>query len=87
MGLLRFLIISICLLWAVRFIVRLVLPLVFQSLVGKAQQQASRSYQNQNSYQQHKPEGKIHIDYVPPKDKEAKAADKAGDFVEFEEIK
>lgn len=89
MGLLRFLIITICVLWLIRLVFRLLLPYLFQKVVKKAQHQATKQYQqqytNQRSYR--KPEGTIRVDYVPPKDKEARAADKAGEFVDFEEIK
>lgn len=66
-------------------LLRLLLPMLFQNLMNKAQTQAQQQYgqQNRNS----RPEGSISIDFIPPKDKEAKAADKAGDFVDYEEIK
>ncbi|TZF82241.1 DUF4834 domain-containing protein [Pedobacter sp. BS3] len=83
MGLLRFLFICICLLWIIRMVARFVLPLIFQNLVNKAQQ-PNQSY-NKKSYRQ--PDGKVRIDYIPPKDKEARAADKAGEFIDYEEIK
>jgi len=73
------------------------LPLIFQKLVNKVQQQGGQYYQQQyrqQRQQQHthnqkrsNPEGTLRVDYVPPKEKEARAADRAGDFVDFEEIK
>ena len=94
MGLLKFLILTICILWLVRILFRLLVPFIFQKLVNKVQQQGSRQYQQQyrpynNTYQQQRnqPDGKLRVDYVPPKEKEARAADRAGDFVDFEEIK
>ncbi len=86
MALLKFLFITICILWLIKMIVRLLLPLLFQKIVNKAQDQVNNQYrQPRNPNRQ--PAGKISIDYIPPKDKEARAADKAGDFVDFEEIK
>jgi hypothetical protein len=94
MGLIKFLLITICILWILRIVFRLLLPYIFQKLVNKVQHQAGQSFQQQyrsqnNSQQQHRnrPDGALKVDYVPPKEKEARAADRAGDFVDFEEIK
>jgi hypothetical protein len=65
---------------------RLLLPIIFQKMVNKVQQQATQQYRQQNNTNS-RPEGKIRVDYIPPKDKEAKVADKAGDFIDYEEIK
>jgi hypothetical protein len=82
MGLLKFLFITICVLWLIRMVIRLALPYIFQNLVKKAQQ---RAYQYQRPPQQNRTDGRITVDYVPPK--ERNGADKAGDFVEYEEIR
>lgn len=45
---------------------------------GQRQEQAKRS----------QPEGKVHVDYIPPKEGvERKGTETAGEFVDFEEIK
>lgn len=71
--------------WLIKMIFRLVLPILFKKMVSKAQQNVNTQYSQHNEPQ--KPVGKISVDYVPPKDKEARAADKAGDFIDYEEIK
>ncbi|HEY0895285.1 MAG TPA: DUF4834 domain-containing protein [Sphingobacteriaceae bacterium] len=63
-------------------ILRLALPYIFQNLVKKAQQQAG---QYQHPPYQNRADGRVKVDYVPPK--ERSGADRAGDFVEYEEIK
>ncbi|MGV3509858.1 MAG: DUF4834 family protein [Sphingobacteriaceae bacterium] len=85
MGLLKFLFITILVLWLIRMIVRLLLPILFKKMVSKAQEHVNTQYRQQE--QPRRPTGKISVDYVPPKDKEARAADKAGDFIDFEEVK
>lgn len=70
--------------WLIRMIARLVLPLLFKKIVSKAQQSVNNQYRQQAPP---RPEGKLSVDFVPPKDKEARAADKAGDFIDFEEVK
>ncbi len=80
---LRFLLISILILYAVRALLRYLIPLLFQSVVNKAQQ-SQQSYSRPN---QQKPTGKINIDYIPEEATKSKVPDTEGDFVEYEEIK
>ncbi len=82
MALLKFLFITICVLWLLRIIARLLLPMFFQKLMTKAQNQANQKYQQR---QNPTPDGRIRVDYMPPKEKSR--GDNAGDFVEYEEIK
>lgn len=84
MGLIRFLIIAICSLYIIRAIARIFLPMLFQSAINKAQQQA-RNQQNQYQQQQ-RPEGRIKVDYMP-EGKKNQVPDTEGEFVEYEEIK
>ena len=83
MALLKFLFITVCILWLLKMVARLLLPVLFQSLVKKAQNHAGQHYQQQ----QPRPDGKIKIDFIPPRPKEEEKLNKAGDFVEYEEIK
>jgi hypothetical protein len=80
MVLLRFLIISILILYVVRLIMRLLAPYLFQSLVNKAQQQ------QQNAHRAEKPTGRINVDYIP-EGKKSNIPDTEGEFVEYEEVK
>ena len=82
--LLRFLLISIGILYLIRMLVRLLLPMLFQSVINKAQQgqqQTNSKRPNTN------PTGHIKIDYIPEEAKKSKVPDTEGDFVEYEEIK
>lgn len=49
----------------------------------------NQSGQQQRNYQstQRKPEGTISVDYIPPQEKKKPKLDKAGDFVDYEEVK
>ncbi len=80
---LRFLLVSILIIYAIRALLRFLIPLFFQSLVNKAQQ-GQQGYNTQN---QHKPTGKINIDFIPQEAAKSKVPDTEGDFVEYEEIK
>jgi hypothetical protein len=59
----RFLFISIGILYIIRAIIRWALPMLFQSVINKAQQQ----HQQQTNYNssQKQPTGRVKVDYVP----------------------
>lgn len=82
MALLKFLFITICILWLLKMIARVVLPMFFHKMMAKAQNQANQRYQQQNNPS---PDGRIRVDYMPPKEKSR--GDNAGDFVDYEEVK
>ena len=81
MEVLRFLFYLFLILWLLRIVLRIALPLVFKRMIAKLQKRAE---QTQGSHPK-QPEGSIHVDYVPPKGKKPKK-DSAGEFVDFEEI-
>jgi hypothetical protein len=81
MILIRFLLISILVLYIIRNLARWLLPMLFQNMVNKAQQQ----HQQQQYRSQKPPEGKIQVDYKPQT--KSQIPDSEGDFVDFEEIK
>lgn len=90
MGFLKFLIISICVLYLLRALARIFLPFLFKKVVSNMQekmnnqQAAYEKYHNQNQ----KPEGTVSVDYVPPvKPQKKPSLDKAGEFVDYEEVK
>ena len=78
MPLIRFLLISICVLYIIRSLVRYLIPVLFQSVVNKAQQQYTR--------QQKRPEGAVKVDYIP-EGKRSTVPDSEGEFVDYEEVK
>ncbi|MDB4925771.1 DUF4834 family protein [Mucilaginibacter sp.] len=80
--LIRFLFIAIAILYILRAIVRWALPMLFQSMVNKAQQQNQQT----NYKSQEKPTGRVKVDYVPENQK-GKFPDSEGEFVDYEEVK
>lgn len=93
MGLLKFLLVAIAVLWLVRLVVRLALPWAMRKMAEKVMSKAQQQYDHrtgnpyqQQAYQRTRPDGQVNIDYVPPQQTK-KGAKKAGEFVEFEEIK
>jgi hypothetical protein len=82
MLLIRFLLISICILYIIRSLVRYLLPVLFESVVNKAQQQAQQQ-QRQSST---RPDGAIKVDYIP-QGKKSTVPDSEGEFIDYEELK
>jgi hypothetical protein len=78
----RFLLISILVLYIIRSLVRILLPMLFQGLVNKAQQQGQQQQQYRNQKQ---PDGKVKVDYIP--NNKSQVPDSEGDFIDYEEIK
>ena len=82
MEFLTFLFTAILILYIIRSLVRLFLPMLFQSFINKAQQQ-------QNGHQQYReprqPEGKVKVVHIP--EKKSSIPDSEGDFVDYEDIK
>ncbi len=83
MLLIRFLIISICILYIVRSLARIFLPFLFQSVINKAQQGHQSGYSQQPPRQPR--EGSVKIDHMPQN--KSKFPDTEGDFIDYEEIK
>lgn len=83
--LLKFLLIAFAVLWLLRLLGRFLFPWAIRKAAERmmhGQQEAPR-YENRSSKQA---DGKIRIDYVPPRD-ERQGPQKAGEFVDFEEVK
>lgn len=94
MGLLKILLIAILILWVLRMLATVLFPYLMAMFVGKMQQEAQKQYERQTgSYTGEnapRPDGKVRIDYVPPretKNKPSTANGRVGEFVDFEEIK
>jgi hypothetical protein len=81
-ALVKFLLITVLILYAIRLLFRWLFPVVLAKMVNKVQDQANEQARQRNP----KPEGSISIDYVPPQPKQGNA-DKLGDFVDYEEVK
>ena len=82
MLLLRFLFFAILIMYIIRALVRLLLPMLFQGMVNKAQQQGQQQHQYRSQKQ---PEGKVKVDYIP--ENKSSIPDSEGDFIDYEEIK
>lgn len=89
--------------YVLKMLFRLFAPVVFENMVNKAQQQQQQrqqyqsntnqqQYSNQQQYYQRanpgSGNGKIKVDYVPPKTKrKGSIPDSEGDFIDYEEVK
>ena len=80
----EFLLIAALVYYGIRGLIRLLLPMLFQGLVNKAQQQQGQPQQNY-SKQTRSTEGSVRVDKAP----KIKGAipDSEGDYIDYEEIK
>jgi len=85
MLLIRFLIISICILYMLRMLGRLLLPALFRGVINKAQTQQNNSTQNRAD--RHPKEGTVKVDFIPPDAYKSAVPDTEGEFVKYEEVK
>ncbi len=85
MLLIRFLIISICILYMLRMLGRLLLPALFRGVINKAQTQQNNSTQNRAD--RRPKEGTIKVDFIPPDAYKSAVPDTEGEFVKYEEVK
>ncbi len=82
MEFIEFIIVAGFVLYLVRVLLRLLLPMIFQGLVNKAQQGQGQ----QRSYQQStRADGRVRVDYAPKT--KSQIPDSEGDFIDYEEIK
>ena len=81
MEFINFLLIAILVLYVIRSLARILLPMLFQKVVNNAQQHQQHSSRSQSTK-----EGKIKVDYIP-QTKKGSIPDSEGDFVDYEEIK
>jgi len=83
MGLIKFLIFAILILYVVKMLAKIFLPFLFKKVVNKMQ----NNMDNQSSNQARKPEGTISVDYVPPVVKKQPKEKGNDDFIPYEEVK
>ena len=83
--LISFLFAVILIFYVLRALARIFLPMLFQRVVNKAQQQQYQRH-NYTNYNNTPPQGKIKVDYIP-KQKKGSIPDSEGDFIDYEEVK
>ena len=83
----------------ITFVVRYVLPAVLRFFVGSFVQKQARKYNEQFGDASFGPpppgprpgagpDGQVHVDFIPPKEKPRKPQEfKGGEYVDFEEVK
>lgn len=84
MFIIKFLLITIIILWIIRMLLRVLFPVMLRGMFGNMEQQAANAQQQQS--RNRRPEGSISIDYMPQKEKKGNP-DKLGDFIDYEEVK
>ncbi|TAE42482.1 MAG: DUF4834 domain-containing protein [Sphingobacteriales bacterium] len=84
MGLIRFLIFTLCIFYVVKTLAKIFLPFLFKKAVSKMQNNMNGQNATQAST---KPEGTISVDYIPPTTKKQPKFKGNDDFIPYEEVK
>lgn len=101
MEFLKVILIIVACYYAFKFGIRLLMPFLMkkmaEKLMKKAQQQSQyrngqgtfyyQTFGGQREQQHPKSDGKVKVDYVPPKEEVRKGPSTAGEFIDFEEVK
>lgn len=102
MEFLKVVLIIIACYYAFKFGIRLLMPFLMKKMAEKLMKKARQQSQQRNGQgsffhyqtfggQQEQPrpknDGKVKVDYIPPKEEERKGPSTAGEFVDFEEVK
>lgn len=82
----NFLLIAIFIIYMLRSFARLLLPMLFQKVVNKAQQQQRNPGGNYQDYSRNTNTGKVKVDHIP-NPKKGSIPDSEGEFIDYEEIK
>lgn len=100
-GFIKFVFIFILSFYIIRMLLRLLLPVALRKMAEKLMKNAKEgsgsfntfqggfSYQDAREHQQNnrrRDQGKVSVDYIPPKESKKKRNDSAGEVIDFEEI-
>lgn len=85
MFLIEFFLVGALIYYGIRALVRLLLPMLFQSLVNKAQQGGQQQYKYDSQSNGRPPESSVRVDNAPKTKSSIPASE--GDYIDFEEIK
>lgn len=97
MGFLKFLFVFIVAFYAIRLLLRFLLPIALRKMAEKVMQNPKgreyrtfqRGFHHQNRESNHSKKdkkGKVNVDYIPPKEDSDRRNPEAGEYVEFEEL-
>jgi hypothetical protein len=86
MTLIEFLLVGALIYYGIRALIRLLLPVLFQNLVNKAQQGGQQQQYRQSSQSSNRQsDGHVRVDKAPKV--KSSIPDSEGDYIDYEEIK
>ena len=97
---LKFLLITILVIWLLRLLARVLFPWAMRKAAEKIMRDTGEQFKGgtfrggtyyrtthtEQRQQKRSPDGKVRIDYVPPKSEKRTGPQKAGEFIDFEEV-
>jgi hypothetical protein len=85
-GLLRLIFIILCIYLAFKWVIGPLIRMLLQSYLKKVVEKQGGQFRDQHQKQK-KPDGSIHVDYVPKSPKKANKGDSEGEYIDYEEVK
>jgi len=86
-GLLRLIFIIFCIYLAFKWVIGPLVRMILQSYLKKVVEKQAGQFQEQQKQQRKKPDGSIHVDYVPKSPKKQGNSDPGGEYIDYEEVK
>jgi hypothetical protein len=85
MGLIRLIFIILCIYLVFKWVIGPLLRMLLQSYLRKVVERQAGQFRQQE--QRKKPDGSIHVDYIPKSPKKSNGGDAEGEYIDYEEIK
>jgi hypothetical protein len=85
-GLLRLIFIIFCIYLAFKWVIGPLVRMILQSYLKKVVEKQAGQFRDQQQ-QKKKPDGSIHVDYVPKNPKKPTNGDQGGEYIDYEEVK
>jgi hypothetical protein len=84
MGLLRLILIILSIYLVFKWVIGPLLRMLLQSYLRKVVEKQTGQFKQE---QRRKPDGSIHVDYIPKSPKKSSSDDSEGEYIDYEEIK
>jgi Domain of unknown function (DUF4834) len=87
MGLLRLILIALCVYVAFKWIIGPFLRILLQNYLKNMVEKQGGQFREQQQQQKKKTDGSIHVDYIPKNPAKHKSDDSEGEYIDYEEVK
>jgi hypothetical protein len=83
----KFLLIALCIYLIIKWVVGPLLRIILQNYLKGVMEKHGGHQHHQRTTTHKKPDGSIHVDYIPKTPKVDKKNDQEGEYIDYEEVK